>query len=60
MSDQKKSEGTVLGLKIVMIIAVVIFVIWLLWNIVISMIPTVGGSFGAGFPSGSGDLLPVD
>jgi hypothetical protein len=54
MSDQKKSEGTVLGLKIVMIIAVVIFVIWLLWNIVISMIPTVGGSFGAGFPSGSG------
>ena len=54
MSDQKKSEGTVLGLKIVMIIAVVIFVIWLLWNIVISMIPTVGGSFGFGFPSGSG------
>ncbi|MFO6300705.1 T6SS immunity protein Tli3 family protein, partial [Rahnella selenatireducens] len=37
-----------------MIIAVVIFVIWLLWNIVVSMIPTIGGSFGAGFPSGSG------
>lgn len=54
MSDQKKSEGTVLGLKIVMIIAVVIFVIWILWNIVLSMLPTVGGSFGAGFPSGSG------
>ncbi|MBF7954167.1 hypothetical protein [Rahnella victoriana] len=54
MSDEKKSEGTVLGLKIVMIIAVVIFVIWILWNIVLSMLPTVGGSFGAGFPSGSG------
>ncbi|MFO6298662.1 T6SS immunity protein Tli3 family protein, partial [Rahnella selenatireducens] len=38
----------------VMIIAVVIFVIWILWNIVVSMIPTLGGSFGAGFPSGSG------
>lgn len=54
MSDEKKSEGTVLGLKIVMIIAVVIFVIWILWNIVLSMLPTVGGSFGSGFPSGSG------
>lgn len=54
MSDEKKSEGTVLGLKIIMIIAVVIFVIWVLWNIVLSMLPTVGGSFGAGFPSGSG------
>jgi hypothetical protein len=54
MSDEKKSEGTVLGLKIIMIIAVVIFVIWVLWNIVLSMLPTVGGSFGFGFPSGSG------
>lgn len=54
MSDEKKSEGTVLGLKIVMIIAVVIFVIWVLWKVVVSMIPTIGGSFGAGFPSGSG------
>ncbi|MBF7978400.1 MULTISPECIES: hypothetical protein [Rahnella] len=54
MSDEKKSEGTELGLKIVMIIAVVIFVIWVLWNVVVSMIPTVGGSFGAGFPGGSG------
>ncbi|AVF34413.1 T6SS immunity protein Tli3 family protein [Rahnella sikkimica] len=54
MSDEKKSEGTELGLKILMIIAVVIFVIWVLWNVVVSMIPTVGGSFGAGFPGGSG------
>ncbi|MBF7978399.1 MULTISPECIES: hypothetical protein [Rahnella] len=54
MSDEKKSEGTEPGLKIVMIIAVVIFVIWVLWNVVVSMIPTVGGSFGAGFPGGSG------
>ena len=54
MSDEKKSEGTVLGLKIVMIIAVVIFVIWVLWNVVVSMIPTIGGSFGSGFPRGSG------
>ena len=54
MSDKKKSEGTVLGLKIVMIIAVAIFVIWLLWNVVLSMLPTIGGSFGFGFPSGSG------
>ncbi|AVF34417.1 T6SS immunity protein Tli3 family protein [Rahnella sikkimica] len=54
MCDNKKSEGTELGLKIVMIIAVVIFLIWVLWNVVVSMIPTVGGSFGAGFPGGSG------
>ncbi|AVF34416.1 T6SS immunity protein Tli3 family protein [Rahnella sikkimica] len=54
MSDEKKNEGNELGLKIVMIIAVVIFVIWVLWNVVVSMIPTVGGSFGAGFPGGSG------
>ncbi|HBZ14757.1 MAG TPA: hypothetical protein DEO73_03220 [Pantoea sp.] len=54
MSDKKKSEGTVLGLKIVMIIAVAIFVIWVLWNFVVSMLPTIGGSFGAGFPSSSG------
>jgi len=54
MSNEKKSEGTVLGLKIVMIIAVVIFVLWILWNVVLSLLPTVGGSFGYGFPSGSG------
>lgn len=54
MSDEKKSEGTVLGLKIVMIVAMVIFVVWVLWNIVLSVLPTVGGSFGSGFPSGSG------
>lgn len=54
MSDENKSEGTVLGLKIIMIIAVVIFVIWVLWNVVVSMTPTIGGSFGSGFPSGSG------
>ncbi|MFO6300691.1 T6SS immunity protein Tli3 family protein, partial [Rahnella selenatireducens] len=54
MNEQKKSEGTELGLKIVMIIAVVIFVTWVLWNVVVSMLPTIGGSFGAGFPSGSG------
>ncbi|MFO6298663.1 T6SS immunity protein Tli3 family protein [Rahnella selenatireducens] len=53
MSEKKKSEGTELGLKIVITIAVVIFVIWILWNIVVSMIPTVGGSFGAGMPGPS-------
>ncbi|MBA0190696.1 T6SS immunity protein Tli3 family protein [Pectobacterium odoriferum] len=54
MSNENKINSTSKGAKIFMIIAVLVLVLWILWNVVLSMIPTVGGSFGYGFPSGSG------
>ncbi|MFO6300690.1 T6SS immunity protein Tli3 family protein [Rahnella selenatireducens] len=54
MKDENKSSDTRDALKVVSIIAALFFGLWLLWNVVVSMLPTIGGSFGAGFPSGSG------
>jgi len=54
MEDENKIRDIRDALKVVSIIAVVALVLWILWNVVLSMLPTVGGSFGSGFPSGSG------
>jgi len=52
MNDEKESTGK--GTKIIMIITVVAIALFFLARFILSIMPTVGGSFGYGFPSGSG------
>ncbi|HBZ14758.1 MAG TPA: hypothetical protein DEO73_03225 [Pantoea sp.] len=54
MSDENKKSGISKGAKILCIIAAVLTGLGVLASVLISMLPTVGGSFGFGFPSGSG------
>lgn len=53
MEDENNSKNIRVALKIVSIIAVVAVVLWILWNVVLSILPTVGGSFGYGIPKPS-------
>lgn len=50
-NDKKRNDK---DLKILVIIAAVLAALYILWRIVLAMLPTIGGSFGYGFPSGSG------
>ncbi|PLR29019.1 T6SS immunity protein Tli3 family protein, partial [Chimaeribacter arupi] len=52
--SHKEDNSLGAGTKIIMIIAVVAIVLFLLARFILSIIPTVGGSFGYGFPSGPG------
>ena len=54
MSDENKSSDIRDSFKVLGIIAAVLAGIGIIVCVVISMLPTVGGSFGFGFPSGSG------
>ena len=54
MSDENKSSDIRDSFKVLGIIAAVLAGIGIIACVVISMLPTVGGSFGFGFPSGSG------
>lgn len=54
MDDENKNTSSGKGTKIVMIIVVVLIVLFILGRMLLSMIPVVGGSFGYGFPGGSG------
>jgi len=54
MSDENKSSDIRNSLKALGVIAAVLAGIGIIACVVISILPTVGGSFGFGFPSGSG------
>ena len=52
--SNKEDNSTGTGTKIVMIIAIVAIALFFLARFILSIMPTVGGSFGYGFPRGSG------
>ena len=54
MSDENRKSGISKVAKILCIIAAVLTGLGVLASVLISLLPTVGGSFGFGFPSGSG------
>ncbi|MEG3133006.1 hypothetical protein SC206_05425 [Rouxiella sp. T17] len=54
MSNKNETSDIRKALKVIGVMAAIFFGIWIIGGLVISMLPTVGGSFGFGFPSGSG------
>ena len=54
MSNENETSDIRKALKVIGVMAAIFFGIWIIGGLVISMLPTVGGSFGFGFPSGSG------
>lgn len=54
MSNENETSDIRKALKVIGVMAAIFFGIWIIGSLVISMLPTVGGSFGFGFPSGSG------
>lgn len=54
MNNEKQNQSTGNIGKVIIIIVGVVIVLWFLARILLSMMPTVGGSFGYGLPSGTG------